>query len=385
MAQRLSFEERARVEAMAAVGVGFAEIARRLGRDPSTVWREIDRSSTPGGYDAEVAQAAADARARRPKTPVLAADPELAAAVTDGLRARRSPHALSASCVLRAARSQRRRSIGPPMTTAAHGACPRAPGGCCRDAAGGASPGPPHPKAQPTGRFPAHSGPAGRRRRAQRGRALGGRPDHRRQQRLGGGDPRERCSRQTLAVALPAGYDAHHTAVAVTAALARQPRHLVRTLTWDQGREMARWADIEAALGIEVYFCEPRSPWQRPTNEQTNGLLRRWLPKSTDLNIGPVRLAIIEDHLNTMPRKLHDWHSAQHVYAESDLHPPVELALPYVQIDPRNPFRRGDPVVDFYADADDGTPRAAGSRNRRDAHRRCAAARLHPRREPDTP
>ena len=96
MAQRLSFEERARVEAMAAVGVSFAEIARRLGRDPSTVWREIDRSSTPGGYDAEVAQTAADARARRPKTPVLAADPELAAAVTEGLRARRSPHALSA-------------------------------------------------------------------------------------------------------------------------------------------------------------------------------------------------------------------------------------------------------------------------------------------------
>ena len=78
------------------VGVSFAEIARRFGRDPSTVWREIDRSSTPGGYDAEVAQAAADARARRPKTPVLAADPALAAAVTDGLRARRSPHALSA-------------------------------------------------------------------------------------------------------------------------------------------------------------------------------------------------------------------------------------------------------------------------------------------------
>ena len=80
----------------------------------------------------------------------------------------------------------------------------------------------------------------------------------------------ERCSRQTLAVALADGYDAHHTADAVTAALARQPRHLVRTLTWDQGREMARWGDIEAALGVEVYFCEPRSPWQQPANEQTN-------------------------------------------------------------------------------------------------------------------
>ena len=124
----------------------------------------------------------------------------------------------------------------------------------------------------------------------------------------------ERASRHTLVVPLPDGYSAPATARAVTAALARQPAHMVKTLTWDQGREMARWADIEKNLAITVYFCEPRSPWQRPTNEQTNGLLRRWLPKSTDLNIGPVRLAVIEDHLNTMPRKLHNWNSAQTAY-----------------------------------------------------------------------
>ena len=111
-------------------------------------------------------------------------------------------------------------------------------------------------------------------------------------------------------MALPDGYDAHNTAHAVAGALSRQPRHMVKTLTWDQGREMARWQHVENATGAKVYFCEPRSPWQRPTNEQTNGLLRRWLPKGTDLNIGTVRLAIIEDRLNTMPRKLHDWHSA---------------------------------------------------------------------------
>ena len=115
----------------------------------------------------------------------------------------------------------------------------------------------------------------------------------------------------------PGGYDAQRTARAVTEALARQPEHMVKTLTWDQGREMARWADIEKSLAITVYFCEPRSPWQQPANEQTNGLLRRWLPKSTDLDINPVRLAVIEDHLNTMPRKLHNWDSAQTAYMPS--------------------------------------------------------------------
>ena len=80
----------------------------------------------------------------------------------------------------------------------------------------------------------------------------------------------ERLSRQTLAVALPDGYDAYRTADAVAGAFSRQPRHMVKTLTWDQGREMARWQHVENATGAKVYFCEPRSPWQRPTNEQTN-------------------------------------------------------------------------------------------------------------------
>ena len=74
------------------------------------------------------------------------------------------------------------------------------------------------------------------------------------------------------------------------------------------------WPAIKGALGITVYFCEPRSPWQRPTNEQTNQMLRRRLPKSTDLDNAAVRLAVIEDHLNTMPRRIHNWNSAQTAY-----------------------------------------------------------------------
>ena len=124
----------------------------------------------------------------------------------------------------------------------------------------------------------------------------------------------ETTSRHTLVVPLPGGYDAQNTARAITAALARQPARMVKTLAWDQSREMARWADIDKTLGTEVYLREPRSPWQQPANEQSNGLLRRWLPKSTDLNISPVHLALIEDNLNTMPRKLHNWNSAQTIY-----------------------------------------------------------------------
>ena len=67
---------------------------------------------------------------------------------------------------------------------------------------------------------------------------------------------------------------------------------------------------------IEACFCEPHSPWQRPTNEQTNGLLRRWLPKGTPLDLNPLRLALIEDKLNTMPRRLHNWTSAADIYTQ---------------------------------------------------------------------
>ena len=90
----------------------------------------------------------------------------------------------------------------------------------------------------------------------------------------------------TLLADLPEG----HAAVELTAALCelfdRVPAHLRSTLTWDQGREMAAWTDTEALIeGLMIYFCDPHSPWQRPTNENTNGILRRWLPKGTDFRV----------------------------------------------------------------------------------------------------
>ena len=316
MVQRLSSGERARIEAMRAAGVGVAEVARRLGRDPSTIHRELKRNGSAGGYDAGAAQVAADARAARPKTPVLAADAALAAAVTERLAMRWSPHAVCADL-----RAEGRTLCAETIYRACYdpsgrrglpeGSWRLLPRRCRRRKPRGRH----TRKPSPLGDYrPVADRPAAAAERSEPGHWEGdliiGRAN-----RSAVATLTERLSRLTLTVGLPGGYDAESTAAAVAAALCRQPQHLVKTLTWDQGREMARWRDIETAAGVEVYFCEPRSPWQRPTNEQTNGMLRRWLPKSTDLNVGAVRLAIIEDHINTMPRKLHGWNSAHSVYA----------------------------------------------------------------------
>ena len=156
MAQRLSLDERARVEAMITAGVSVAEAARRLGRDPSTIHREL-ALNRDGAYDAEAAQAAAAARARRPKTPKLAADAALAATVGALLAHRMSPHAISALVAGEGA------SIAAETIYRAcydHSGRRGLPEGSLEAAAETLptpqTPGPPRTKAQPAGRFPAY-------------------------------------------------------------------------------------------------------------------------------------------------------------------------------------------------------------------------------------
>jgi transposase, IS30 family len=110
----------------------------------------------------------------------------------------------------------------------------------------------------------------------------------------------ERKTRSTMLIALPEGHNAHAVAGALINTITVLPPALWRTLTWDQGNEMFQHETIERATGLRIYFADPHSPWQRPSNENTNGLLRQYFPKGTDLSIHT------QDDLNTVAAELND-------------------------------------------------------------------------------
>jgi IS30 family transposase len=118
----------------------------------------------------------------------------------------------------------------------------------------------------------------------------------------------ERTTGFTLLLHLPDDHTAATVADAMTAAIERLPEQLRRSLTWDQGSEMALHTKITTQTGMPIYFCDPHSPWQRGTNENTNGLLRQYFPKSTDLSFyGPGLLDQVAAELNARPRKRLDY------------------------------------------------------------------------------
>lgn len=125
----------------------------------------------------------------------------------------------------------------------------------------------------------------------------------------------DRSSRFNLIGDLPEGHDATSVLACCIELVERVPVELRRTLTWDQGTELARHEDLAAAVGIDVFFAEPHSPWQRPSNEHFNGQLRRYVGKGTDLSVYSQQdLDVISRRLNTMPRRIHNWESAQDRY-----------------------------------------------------------------------
>ena len=118
----------------------------------------------------------------------------------------------------------------------------------------------------------------------------------------------ERATRYVMLVHLPGTHDAPAVAAALTTTIQTLPAHLRRSLTWDRGTEMARHRDITLATDMQIYFCDPHSPWQRGSNENTNGLLRQYFPKGSDLSMHtPQHLLAVAAELNGRPRKTLGW------------------------------------------------------------------------------
>jgi IS30 family transposase len=128
----------------------------------------------------------------------------------------------------------------------------------------------------------------------------------------------DRKSRHLWMASLPNGHNADLTLAALSQLFERIPPALRRTLTWDQGSEMAHHDELANRCNIDVYFADAHSPWQRPTNENGNGLIRRYVGKGTDLaDFTAVDLRSIEHRINTMPRRVLNWDTAEHVYHQA--------------------------------------------------------------------
>jgi len=371
----LCFAEREEIALLNAQDYGVREIARRTGRDPSTISRELRRNAATRadrrGYRAGVAQWKAQQAAKRPKVAKLASNPQLrayvehklAGEVTDALgRPIAGPNVPWAG--RRHGRRQDRRwgvawspeqishrlkvdfphdgsmrvsheTIYQSLYVQGRGALKRELSACLR-----------------TGRAlrepRARTGRSGRTfvtdevKISQRPAEAGDRavPGHWEGDLIIGleksaiGTLVERTSRYTMLLHLPrmegfgatpylkngpplAGHGAQAVRDAITAQIATLPEQLRRSLTWDQGGEMAQHVQLKIDAGIDVYFCDPHSPWQRPSNENTNGLLRQYFPKGTDLSRWTrEELHAVVATLNSRPRKSLGWRTPAEVYQD---------------------------------------------------------------------
>jgi IS30 family transposase len=318
----LSLEEREEIAVGVAAGLGAREIGRRLGRPASTVSREVRRNGSGRGYRATAAQARAEARARRPKPAKLAVNGELRAWVQGGLERNWSPEQVSARL---AAEFPGRPEMRVSPETVYQSLYVQGRGALRRELArhlrtGRALRKPRRKEGERRGRIPGMVNISERPPEAA-DRAVPGHWEGDLIEGRGGrsqvGTLVERATRFTMLVPLPGGKGPDAFADAVTPVIAGLPESLRRSLAWDQGNEMQRHARIAVASDCEIYFCDPHSPWQRPSNENTNGLLRQYFPKGTDLSAhSPQRLQAVADELNGRPRKVLGWKTPAEAMAE---------------------------------------------------------------------
>jgi IS30 family transposase len=307
---RLTLTDREEIAVALSHGVPFARIARALGRSTSTVSREVAANGGQEVYRASKAHRRAHDRARRPKPGKLVGGP-LPAVVLGWVEAWWSPEQI--------ARRLRLEYPDDPMMRVSHetiyrsiyvqgrGELRRELARCLRS---GRAQRQPRARMERRGRIPDMVSISERPAEIE-DRAV---PGHWEGDLIIGKDNKsaiatlvERSTRYVLLAKID-----NQTAPTVRDAIATQitqlPAHLRRSLTWDQGREMAQHAQFSIDTGIDVYFCEPHSPWQRGSNENTNGLLRQYFPKGTDLSIHSQQdLDAAAHSLNNRPRETLDW------------------------------------------------------------------------------
>jgi transposase, IS30 family len=305
---RLSLDERITIMRGLDARLSYAEIARRIDRDRSVVWREVRRNrNADGDYHARMAHCRAAQNAQRSKGFRLA-DADLCAKVEAWMdqgwspkliaevlardhpddRLLRVSHETIYKCLYVQGRGQLRADLHTRLSTK-RGA---------RKSRSGA----PERRGKFSDVFTISQRPAEAQDRAVPGHWEG---DLILGARNGSaiGTLVERSTRFTILLHLPADHSAESVATAMIEAMSQLPAHLRRTITWDRGSEMARWRDVELQLQAPVYFCDPHSPWQRGSNENTNRLLRFWFEKGTDLHIHTkADLKRIQDTLNQRPR-----------------------------------------------------------------------------------
>jgi transposase, IS30 family len=323
---RLTLVEREEISLELRRGATLTAIAAQLGRSVSTLSREVAANGGRGDYRAWRAHERAYRRSLRPK-PRKLANPKLATEVTRWLRAWWSPDEIS--------RRLRLEHPHDPMMQVSHetiyktlfvqgrGELRRELARCLRT---GRTQRRPRSRIETRGRIPGMVMISERPAEVE-DRAI---PGHwegdlliGRNQASAVGTLVERSTRYVMLLHLPNGRLPVQVDEAMRRAIRKLPKELFRTITWDQGKEMHRHLDFTVGTGIQIYFCDPHSPWQRGSNENTNGLLRQYMPKGTDLSVFSARdLARIAKSLNDRPRKTLGYMKPSEKLAELLAHTP---------------------------------------------------------------
>jgi IS30 family transposase len=319
--RRLSLDDRVEIRIGLSRGLSYRAIGRGLGRNPSTICREVNANGGPAAYRPELAHRRAYERARRPKRTKLASNPPLCARVVTDLERLWSPQQIATR--LReefgddASMRISHETIYKTLYVQGRGELRRELARCLRT---GRAKRKPRGRIETRGRIPDMVMISERPPEVE-DRAV---PGHWEGDLLIGKDGKsaigtlvERSTRFVMLFRLPRGRTAEQVRERMTETVTTLPAALRRTLTWDQGREMAQHVRFSIDTGVDVYFCDPHSPWQRGSNENTNGLLRQYFPRNRGLSrVSIEELQAAADGLNGRPRETLGWKTPAEKLAE---------------------------------------------------------------------